>query len=395
MLSPNPVPRGKLRQEISMSRRTIILAAAGALAIGAAGAAAYLRFWRAVPVTTVQAAQGSVSVRVTGPGTMQARVPVTVSSRITASVRRVDADVGDRVRRGQLLALLDDRDLAARRGVAGAQQEVLARNIKAARASVAKAKADLELARSKHRRDAELMRSGFVSHSALEASEAALHAAEANLDNARHTLAARLAEQKSAQHELRYANALLSHARITSPIDGVVIERTAEAGDTVVPGSPIFRLADPATLWIAAYVDESLVGRVRPGQPASVRLRTGETLPGKVARIAHQSDAATRELEVDVAFDSPPRRFAIDQEAAVTIRAGADNGIVVPLGALVRNRAGRQGVLVVSGGRTVFRPVETSTADARQVIVRKGLAAGERVVAPAAGIEAGIRVRTP
>lgn len=378
-----------------MTRRTLILVTAGALAIAAVGAAAYLRFWRPVPVTIVQAGQGSVALRVTGPGTMQARVPVTVSSRITAGVRQVEADVGDRVKRGQLLAVLDDRDLAARRGAAGAQQEVLARNVEAARASVAKAKADLDLARSKHRRDAELMRSGFVSHSALEASEAALHAAEANLDNARHTLAARLAEQKSVQHEVRYADALLSHTRITAPSDGVVIQRMAEAGDTVVPGSPIFRLADPATLWIAAYVDESLVGRVRPGQPASIRLRTGETLTGKVARIAHQSDAATRELEVDVAFDSPPRRFAIDQEAEVTIRAGADSGIVVPLGALVRDRAGRQGVLVVSGGRTVFRPVETSTADAKQVIVRKGLAAGERVVARAAGIKAGARVRAP
>lgn len=378
-----------------MRRRTIIFAVIGAPAIAAVGAAAYLRFWRPVPVTTVEAGQGSVALRVTGPGTMQARVPVTVSSQMTAGVKEVDADVGDKVKRGQLLALLDDRDLVARRGVAVAQQEVLARNIKAARASVAKAQADLELAHSKHRRDVELTRSGFVSHSALDASKSALHAAEANLDNARHALAARLAEQKSAEHELRYADALLSHTRITSPTGGVVIERMAEAGDTVVPGSPIFRLADPATLWIAAYVDESLVGRVRLGQPASIRLRTGETLPGKVARIAHQSDAATRELEVDVAFDSPPRRFAIDQEASVTIRAGADGGIVVPLSALVRDRAGRQGVLVVNSGRTVFRPVQTSTADAAQVIVRKGLAAGERVVAPAAGIKAGIRVRAP
>ena len=377
-----------------MTRRTLILVTAGALAI-AAGAAAYFRFWHAVPVATVRAEQGSVALLISGPGAMQARVPVTVSSRITAGVRQVDADVGESVKRGQLLAVLDDRDLAARRGAAGAQQEVLARNIEAARASVAKAKADQELARSKHRRDAELMRSGFVSHSALEASEAALHAAQANLDNARQTLAARLAERKSVQHEVRYADALLSHTRITAPSDGVVIQRMAEAGDTVVPGSPIFRLADPATLWIAAYVDESLVGRVKLGQPASIRLRTGETLTGKVARIAHQSDAATRELEVDVAFDSPPRRFAIDQEAEVTIRAGADSGIVVPLRALVRDRAGRQGVLVVSGGRTVFRPVETSTADAKRVIVRKGLSAGERVVASAAGIKAGVRVRTP
>ena len=111
-----------------MTRRTLILVTAGALAI-AAGAAAYFRFWHAVPVATVRAEQGSVALLISGPGAMQARVPVTVSSRITAGVRQVDADVGESVKRGQLLAVLDDRDLAARRGAAGAQQEVLARNI--------------------------------------------------------------------------------------------------------------------------------------------------------------------------------------------------------------------------------------------------------------------------
>lgn len=60
-------------------------------------------------------------------------------------------------------------------------------------------------------------------------------------------------------------------------------------------------------------------------------MRTGDVLPGKVARIAHQSDAATRELEVNVAFDVPPARFAIDQEAEVAIAAGDVSGITLPL----------------------------------------------------------------
>lgn len=376
-----------------MSRRKLIIAALGALAIAAALAAAYLRFWRALPVATVEAAQASIPLRVTGPGTLQARAPVTVSSRITATVTRVEADVGDRVERGQLLALLDDRDLVERQGAADAQLKALARNIRAAQAAVAKAQADLDLARSKYSRDVELTRSGFVSHSALEASEAGLRSAQANLDNARAALAAREAEEHSASHEVGYAGALLSHTRITAPIDGVVVLRSAEAGDTVVAGGPIFRLADPQGLWIAAQIDESAVGGVRLGQPAQIRLRTGETYAGRVARIAHQSDAATRELEVDVAFDSPPRRFAIDQEAQVSIEAGERSAIVVPLSALVRDRAGRPGVLVVESGRARFRPVETAPGDATRAIVARGLAAGERVVAPAAGVKAGVRVR--
>jgi len=224
---------------------------------------------------------------------------------------------------------------------------------------------------------------------------AALQSARAGLENARQVLAAREAEQRALGHEVRYSDTLLSFTRITAPGDGVVILRQAEIGATVVPGSPIFRLADPATLWVAMRVDESMVGRVAVGQPAEIRLRTGEVRTGKVARIARQSDAATRELEVNVAFASPPERFAIDQEAEVTILAGEQAGTVVPVSALMRNREGRQGVLVVSDARTAFRPIETGGADARQVIVTKGLAGGERVVAPAAGIKAGMRVRQP
>ncbi len=377
---------------ILSSKRWLVIAAAIVLA-AAAGAAGYVRFWRAVPVTTVQAVQGRVALRVTGPGTMQSRVPLTLSSRITATVARVEADVGDTVKRGQLLAVLDDRDLAARRGVAGGQQEVLERNIKAAQATVAKAQADLELAQTRHRRDGELLRSGFLSQGSLDASAAALQSALANLDNARAVLAARKAEKLSLAHEVRYSDTVLSFTRIAAPGDGVVILRQAEVGATVVPGSPIFRLADPATLWIATRVDESAVGRVKVGQPASILLRTGATHAGKVARIARQSDAATRELEVNVAFDVPPVRFAIDQEAQVTIFAGEDAGIVVPLAALVRDREGRQGVLVVSDARASFRLVDTTSADAQRVIVSKGLASGEWVVAPAAGIKAGMRVR--
>jgi RND family efflux transporter MFP subunit len=375
-----------------MSKRTIVVASVAAVVIAAAGAA-YYRFWRAVPVTTVEAVQGRVALRVTGPGTLQARVPVTLSSRITATVARIDADVGDIVKRGQLLAVLDDRDLAARRAVAGGQQDASVRNIEAAQATVAKAQADLELAQSKHRRDSELLRSGFLSQSSLDTSAAALQSALANLDNARAGLAAREAEKLALAHEVRYSDTVLSFTRIIAPSDGVVILRQAEMGTTVVPGSPIFRLADPATLWIAMRVDESAVGRVMVGQTASIRLRTGETHAGKVARIARQSDAATRELEVNVSFDSPPERFAIDQEAEVTILAGEETGTVVPLPALVRDREGRQGVLVVSDARTSFRPVDIASADAQQVIVSKGLASGERVVAPAAGVKAGMRVR--
>ena len=363
--------------------------AAGVAALAVAAAALLLR---AAPVETQTAAEGVVAVRVAGPGTVEARIPVTLSARVTATVAKLHADQGDAVKRGQLLATLDDRELDAKRATAATAQETGARNVAASRAAVAKAEAELDLARTKFRRDQDLVRSAYISQSAMDTSAAALRSAEANLDNAKAALAARESEVRGVAHEARYADTVLSHTRITAPMDAIVVERLAEVGSTVVPGTPLFRLVDPATVWVAVRVDESVVGRVSVGQSAQIRLRTGETLPGRVARIARQSDAATRELEVDVAFESLPGRFVIDQEAAVTVHAGEERGVVVPASALLEN-GGKSGVLVVADGRAKFRPVETGAADGGRVIARKGIAAGDLVIAKPAGVKPGARVR--
>jgi HlyD family secretion protein len=376
-----------------MKRRSLLVALLLAAMVLSVAGGAYWRFGRSTDVPVVVAARGTIGARVVGPGTVQARIPVTLGARIGASVVQVHADVGDAVQRGQVLVTLDDRDLNARRGVVAGQQQSLMRSIEAARAGLAKAQSEHQLARSRQQRDAQLLARGFVSPAAVDASESALAGAAAGVDSARATLAAREADLRTLSQEARYADAVLSYTRVVAPMDGVVVQRLAEAGSTVVPGTPLMKLVDPATLWVATRVDESVVARIRPGQPARIRLRSGEVLPGRVARIARQSDAATRELDVHVAFDAVPTRFAIDSEAEVTIDVGEDGGIVVPLSALTRDSGGRQGVLVVDGGRTRFQPVETGGADLRRVLVRTGLAGGESVVAAAAAARAGARVR--
>lgn len=362
------------------------------LAVAAAGFGAYRVFLAPKPVETVTLGQGAVPVRVTGPGTVQARVNATLSARVTASVVTLGADQGDRVKPGQVLATLDDRDLAARRAATLAQQETLRRNVQAAQASLAKAEAELQLARSKFRRDSDLVSKAYVSQASMDTSTAGLRAAEASVENAKAALAARESEGRSLAQELRVAEAVQSYTRIASPIGGIVIQRSVEVGNTVVPGSPLFRVVDPASLWVTMRVDESVLARLAEGQKATLRLRSGESFPGTVARIARRSDAATRELEVDVAFDTPPERFAIDQEAYVSIEAGEENGVLVPLGALVQER-GTQYVLVANDGHALRKPVQTGAADAERVVVRSGLDAGETVILQPQGIKPGARVR--
>ena len=118
-----------------MSTRRIVVLAAVALVVLAAGAGVYVFRMRTVAAVVVDAAQGVVPTRVSGPGTVQARIAVTLASRITAGVVAVHADVGDTVKRGAVLVELDDRDLSARRAVVGRQREALGENVKAAEAN--------------------------------------------------------------------------------------------------------------------------------------------------------------------------------------------------------------------------------------------------------------------
>ena len=365
------------------------IAAAGLVAMGAL--AAWVLF-HATTVDVIDVRPASLKDEVHGPGTLEARIPVTVSTRITGVIGALYADEGGTVRRGQSLAALDDRDVAAKASAARETQGAAQQNIAVAEALISKAKADVALARGNHRRNAALLQQGFISEAAIDASSAALKSAESAEQVAIATLAARKREAANAQRELEYANTLVSFTRIVAPMDGVLIQRNAEVGDTVVPGAPIFRMVDPRTLWVAVRVDETVAGRVSLGQPARIRLRTGGEMAGKVARVTSRSDAATRELEVDVAFDELPKRFAIDQEAEVWILADTVTGLAVPVSALSKEK-GVQGVLVVRDGRAQFQPVQTGVTDDAQVLVSQGLQAGDRILLKPQQVHPGARVR--
>lgn len=366
------------------------LAIAAALAAGAA-----LLAWRlhavAVPVAVAEA--GSVPAYVGGPGTVQARVPVTISARLTSTVVDVAVDVGDVVAHGQPLVHLESRDLEARHAAARNQQESIAGQVEAAAAAVAKARADLDLAQARQARDRDLQAQGFVSQASLDVSVAGARAADAALRSAEATWAARRADQAALAQDLVVAGTQVGYTRLSAPMPGIVVQRLVEPGTTVAPGTPILRLVDPRSLWVATRIDEALVERIAVGQAATIRLRSGSVARGRVERISLQSDAATRELDVHVAFSVVPQRIAIDQEAEVQIEVGLESGLVLPAAALTRDAGGRPGVLQVVDGRARFVAVRVGPESEGVVLVRAGLKAGDAVVADAAAARPGMRVR--
>lgn len=278
------------------------------------------RYRPSAPVTPVKKSEIQVGVR--GPGTVQSRVPVLVSARITGILEKLHADQGDHVRKGQLLAELDAVELEARAAAARAAEGRAHRELARAEADLVKAQANLGLAQSNYRRDQEVYKPGYISQAAFDTTEAQLRVAESEVSAVRATVAALQAAVKQAESESHAAKALQDYTRIVAPMDGLITVRKAEVGTTLVPGSPVFQMVDLDQIWIAAWIDQALVARLREGQTARITLRSGRVFQGKVARINTEGDTVTRELEVDVKFEQLPQPLVMGEEGEVDIDTG-------------------------------------------------------------------------
>jgi len=347
--------------------------AVGALALVAVAAVAWWVRSRSTPaVETLVVRVEEVAELVRGPGVVDARILASVGSRITGSVTEVFVDVGDRVEAGAPLARLEDSQLRARLAAARAAAEAAEHSLAFAEAEVDRAAAALDLARRTATRQLALAREGVAAESA------ALRSKDAELARLRQELAA-------AEIEADYST-------ILAPFAGIVTSRRVSPGDAVLPGAALVELLDPGSVWVAAWIDESLVGRVAVGQPARLRLRSGWQGPGRVVRIARRADPVARELEVDIAFVPDLDRLTLDEEAEVAIEVGRVRGLAVPASALV-GTGDERGVFVVRDGRALLVPVRVGVRGEERVTVEGELVPGEPVVRNPRGLAPGARVR--
>jgi len=344
----------------------------------------YRLLWNGKSVAVVVVKEDEIQGKVHGPGTVQSRVPVTVSTKITGILEKLYFDQGDLVKQGQLLAELDTQELTSRVKASRATLRRFERDLNRARATVAKTWANLALAQSDYRRDLEVFKEGVISEAAMDSTKAALEVAESEHAEAQASLAALEAAHDQAASEVSVAEANLSYTQILAPMDGLITVREAEVGDTVTPGTPIFQMVDLTTIWVAAWIDETQITHLQEGQQASIRLRSGRVFQGEVARLNKQADTVTRELEVDVKFKTLPDPLVIGEEAEVVITTEKKQSLVVPLSSVFLWQ-GKTGVLMVKHSRATFQPVSLGVQDGRKVVVSSGLRKGDLVVLHPAG----------
>ncbi len=372
-------------------RRTVksaLIVAGLALAI-AAGAFAYAN--RPIGVQ-VALAEKNVPVRVFGLGTVEARILAKIGFEVGARLVELDADHGDRVAKGTILARLDAGEQEAKLAKARAGLLMTEVGVTRARANLEKADAVLAQKAEVNRRKQALAGRDVVSQQAAEEAARDEAVARAEVAVARAEIESAKAQLADARAQLQYEETMLRHRTLVAPFDALIVERHKEAGTVIKAGDPIFTIIAAETIWGLAYVDEARAGFIREGQRVDARLRSRpqDSFTGRVVRIGLESDRVTEERRVYIKGDNPPPRVYLGEQAEFWITvATLEQAVLVPEAA-VHGFDGRQGrVWTVEDGRLRRRSVRIRhrTEDARLEIVG-GLPDGARV---ATRVESGFR----
>ena len=301
-------------------------------------------------------------------GTVEAAQTSQVASQMMGTIVQINAREGDRVRAGQVLAMIDDSQPQA-----AVEQATAAVN--AAKNEALAADSQYALAQATLARYQRLYDEKSVSPQEFDQIKAQYQSAEAHRDMAK-------AGEAQANAALAQARTSLSYTRICAPFDGVITEKKADAGTLAAPGMPIFTIEDTRHYRLEATVDESNLGVVHLGQAVPVTLDAlgSATLSGRVAQIVPAADPASRSFIVKIALPANPQvrsglfgraRFARGQRPALLIPATA---------AIERGQL--RGVYALDSNNVAeLRYITLGDTTGQSVEVLSGLQAGEKLIA--------------
>ena len=281
-----------------------------------------------------------------------------VAPRVSARITQVKAKLGDNVKAGQPLALLDSMELGEAHSA-----------YRQAQSQLALAKADFERARKLRAEEIIADKDFLRARSEYEKARASLRAADDRL---------RLLD---AAHDESEAGPV-SVFPVKAPFAGTVIEKSAVLGELAQPDKSLFTVADLSTLWIEANLFDKDLGRVRVGAPATVTVSAypGEAFQGRLTYISSTVDRETRAVQARVEVPNPDRRLKPEMFATAAIATAATTeALTLPQAA----------VLLVNGQPTAFvreaggfepRAVEVGDKVGKRIVLTSGVKAGESVV---------------
>lgn len=300
-------------------------------------------------------------------GTLMAERQAVVRAEIGATVVEVNAEPGQAVARGAVLARLDDTSIRDA--------------YESSRSAVTTAELNQQIAEKELERADALVKAGAIAERDVETARLALTSANSQLSDARSRLAA--AEKQLARTVLK------------APFSGVVSERPVSLGDVVQAGNPLFTVIDPASLKFEGTVPAEAIGGLKVGTPVTFTIGGIGTLKGKVTRINPAVDPATRQVRLTVGVPNEGGKLLAGLFAEGRVATTTRDGIIVPSGAVDR-RGIRPSVMRIKGGRVERVEVALGMIDEAEEVmeIQQGIAAGDTLlVGGARGLTPGTTVR--
>ena len=344
-------------------------------------------------------------------GTVRSKTISVMSSKVLGPIVSIPVREGDRVKAGRLLVEIDDREMKAqfeksRAGLTEAQYALdeIDKAIRGGEAEKKAADARLALASSTLDRYKGLFERRSVSSQEFDEVQTKHTAARADADQSSERLQALIAKKSQilaridqAKADTRNAEAFLSHARILSPIDGIVTSKPADLGQMAVPGTPILTVEDDHHYRLEVLVEESRIGRIQLGDPVSVSIDAAGQKPmaGQVSEIVPALDPASRSyiIKIDLRAPDSSTFFRSGLFGKARFNAGTKKVLTVPVQSVLE-RGQLTFVYVVDPAEIAhMRLIQTGKSYDDRVEVLSGLSEGDQViVGPLSAVKDGATV---
>jgi membrane fusion protein (multidrug efflux system) len=307
-----------------------------------------------VQVDATRAWSDTVAVQINSVGSLEAKAIAQLRSEARGTVAEIRALEGERVAAGEVLVLLDDRELRARRD--------------AAAAALNSARAEEKNLRVRVNRNDELLAAGAISPQAYDDMKTNYELAQARVQEASANLA--LAER------------LLAQTQIRAPFAGTIGQRNFYLGDLIQVGDPLYTIVDDRTLEVEFSVPERYATRIQPGNPTAVRVagHSGERFAGTVSFVSPLVDAESRTVTAKAVVPNREGRLRAGQFADVSVALERRlQAVLVPETAIVP-RSGANSVFLIRADTARLKPVEIGERQYGLTEVVSGIAAGDTVV---------------
>lgn len=347
-----------------------------------------------VPIATALIApvtRGDISSTLTVAGEFQPYQEVELHAKVSGYIRKINVDIGDRIKSGQVIATLEVPELTAQ--VAGSQAEVRHSQSEIARAQsgVALAEANYAAVHAAHTRlsEASKQRPGLVAEQELDDSRARDLDAQARINVAKSALEATKEQLRVSQADNQRVQSLKDYSVVTAPFSGVITMRYADVGSLIQAGTasntqsmPVVKVAQSDLLRLRMPVPEEEVPFIKTGGDVSIKLQaTDKTFPGKIIRFTRELTTSTRTMLAEVDVPNPDLTLSTGMTAQTTIVLQAQkNVLTVPAGAVLKGE-GQASVLVVDTDNKVQKvPVTLGIQSPNRIEITQGLSEHQSVI---------------